>query len=112
MDQGTTAERHHYTSVKIKKMATANILLKELIQIKEAEHEEERKLLKQHFDKTHESLKLTNILSNTLKNVIAAPGLQRSVINAGIGFATGFVVKKIFKGKTTNPLIKLLSAMV
>jgi hypothetical protein len=93
-------------------MATASILLKELIVIKEAEHEAERIVLKQHFDKTHESLKLTNILSSTLKNVIAAPGLQRSVINAGIGFATGFVFKKIFKGTTTNPLIKLLSAVI
>jgi hypothetical protein len=90
-------------------MVAANILLKELIRVKEAEHEAERKLLKQHFDKTHESLKLPNILASTLKNVIATPGLQRSVINAGIGFATGFVVKKFFKGNTTHPLIKLLS---
>jgi hypothetical protein len=92
-------------------MATANILLKELILIKEIEHEAERKLLKQHFDRTHESLKITNILASTLKNVIAAPGLQRSVINAGIGFVTGVVVKKIFKGKTTHPVVKLLGSM-
>jgi hypothetical protein len=93
-------------------MANANILLKELIMIREAEHEAERKLLKQHFDKTHESLKLTNILSSTLKNAFAAPELKRSVINAGIAIATGFVVKKIFKGTTTNPLIKLLSSVI
>jgi hypothetical protein len=93
-------------------MVNANILLKELILIREAEHEAERKLLKQHFDKTHESLKLTNILSSTLKNAIAAPGLQRSIINAGIGFATGFVVKKVFNGTTTHPLIKLLSSII
>jgi hypothetical protein len=92
-------------------MTTATILLKELIRVKEVEHDAERKLLIEHFDRTHESLKLTNILTTTLKNAVAAPGLQRSVINAGIGFLTGVIVKKVFNGRTANPFVKLLTNM-
>jgi hypothetical protein len=93
-------------------MKTATILLKELILLKEAEHDTERKLLKDHFGRTHESLKLTNIVTSTLESIIAVPGLKGSVINAGIGFAAGFVIKKIFRGNPTRPAVKLLTNII
>ena len=69
-------------------------------------------LLKEQFLDTYESLKPINIIKSTFKEVISAPGLKTDVVNAAIGFTTGFVAKKIFIGKANNPLTKLLGIIV
>ncbi len=86
--------------------------LKQLILLKEAEREAEGKLLKAHFRRTYESLKPMNIMKSTFKEIVSAPDLKTDVINAAIGFSTGFVAKKILLGETHNPFAKLIGFVV
>ena len=86
--------------------------LKNAIQLLEYKQDIERVLLREQFIDTYESLKPINIIKNKLKEIISAPDLKTTIVNAAIGLATGFVAKKVFIGKTHNPLKKLLGIIV
>ena len=90
------------------KKIKASVLLKQLILVKETEHFVEGKLLNDHLHSTYESLKPINIIKNTFKEIISTPDLKKKVVDAAIGFTTGFVIKKIFTGNSHNPLTKLV----
>jgi|ERR1035437_3782309 hypothetical protein len=94
------------------KKSDAGALLKQLIHEKETEHFIEGKLLREHFHRTYESLKPLNIIKNTFKEMISVPDLKTNVVNAAIGITTGFVVKKVFTGKSHNPLTKLFGIIL
>ena len=64
-------------------------------------------MLKEHFHLAYESVKPVNIIKNTIKEIISSPDLKTKVVNAAIGLSVGFVAKKVFTGKSDNPLIKL-----
>jgi hypothetical protein len=85
----------------------AGTLLKKLILEKEAEHRAEGKLLKERFHLAYESMKPVNIVKKTFKDIFSAPDLKTNIVNAAIGLTTGFVAKKVFTGKSHNPLTKL-----
>ena len=85
----------------------ANLLLKQLILVKETEHFVEGKLLKDHLHNAYESLKPINIMKNTFKEIISDSDLKKNIVDAALGFTTGFVAKKIFTGNSHNPLTKL-----
>jgi|ERR1035437_37823 hypothetical protein len=89
------------------KKSDTGTLLKQLILIKEAEHLVEGKLLKEHFHQTYESLKPVNIIKGTFKEMFSAPDLKTNIVDAAIGITTGFVAKKVFTGRSHNPLTKL-----
>ena len=95
----------------MKKLQPSTIL-KQLILVKETEQFLEGKLLKEHFHRTYESLKPLNILKNTFKEIISVPDLKTNVVNAAIGITTGFVAKKVFTGKSHNPLTKLFGIIL
>jgi len=86
--------------------------LKNAIQQLEYKQAREWPLLKAQFLTTYESLKLINVIKNTFKEVISAPGLKTNIVNATIGLTTGFVAKIFLIGKTHNPLRKLLGIVV
>src|ERR1035441_325401 len=86
--------------------------LKQLILEKKTEHFVEGKLLKEHFHRTYESFKPLNIIKNTFKEIISVPDLKTNVVNSAIGITTGFVAKKIFTGKSHNPLTKLFGIIL
>lgn len=87
-------------------------MLKQLILIKEAEHIVEGKLLKDHFHRAYESLKPVNIIKNTFKEIISGPDLKTNIVDAVIGITTGFVAKKVFTGKSHNPLTKIFGIIL
>jgi hypothetical protein len=89
--------------------STPAILLKKLILEKEAECESLRYELKEHIEMTQESLKPVNLLKGTLGAIASSPGFKASVLNAGVSFIMGFVIKKIFRTKSTHPIAKLLA---
>ena len=89
------------------KKSDAGTLLKELILVKEAEHLVEGKLLKEHIHLAYESLKPINIIKNTFKGMFSAPDLKTNIVNAAVGLTTGVAARKIFTGKSHNPLTKL-----
>lgn len=84
------------------------ISLKQMILVKETEHFVEGKLLKDHLHNTYESLKPISIMKKTFKEIISDSALKTNVVDAAIGFTTGFVAKKIFTGNSHNPLTKLV----
>ena len=87
-------------------------VLKQLILVKETEHFVEGKLLREHFHRTYESLKPLNIIKNTFKEIVSVPNLKTNVVNAAICITTGFVAKKVFTGKSHNPLTKLFGIIL
>ncbi len=86
--------------------------LKSAIQQLEYKQAIELVLLKEQFYTTYESLKPINIIRNKFKEMILAPDFKTNLVNSAIGLATGFVAKKVFVGKTHNPLTKLLGTIV
>ena len=90
----------------------ASARLKQLIMLKEAEHELEGTLLKMHFQEAYENMKPVNIIKNAFKKVIAGPGLKKNIVNSVIGLTGGFVAKKVFTGKSHNPLAKLFAVIL
>ena len=93
-------------------MIAPSVIIKQLILKKEAEHQAEGKLLKDHFHLTYESLKPVNIIKNTIKELISAPDIKTNVVNAALGLTTGFVAKKIFTGKSENQITKLAGVIL
>ena len=94
------------------KKSESGAMLKQLILEKETEHSLEGKLLREYFHSTFESLKPINIIKNTFKELISIPDLKTNFVNAVIGITTGFVAKKVFTGKSHNPLTKLVGIIL
>ena len=95
----------------MQKITTA-IELKEAILLLEVKRALQEELLKEQLKATSESLKPINIIRNTFKEMTATPELKKEAMNAAIGYATGVVAKKVFVGKTNNPLTKLLGVVL
>lgn len=86
--------------------------LQESILLLEFKLANEGAMLKEQFKITYKSLKPINILKSSFKEVMAAPDLKSNILNAAIGLTTGFVAKKLFIGKSHNPLTKLLGIIL
>ena len=95
----------------MKKVATINEL-REFILMLEFKQATELILLKDQFHSTCESLKPSNIIRNSIKEAISAPDFTTNIINGAIGITTGFIAKKVFVGKTFNPLTKLFGILL
>jgi hypothetical protein len=109
MGQDASQKCNYYTSLKLSSMEKpdAQSLLKELILLREAEKIIEGKLLKEHLHRTYESLRPINILKSSVKGIFSAPDLTTNLVNSAIGLTTGFAAKKVFAGKSANPLTKM-----
>lgn len=69
-------------------------------------------LLRTQYQKTFEGLKPMNLIKGSFKDIVTAPDLKKTVVNAAIGLTTGFITKKLLIGKTNNPLKKILGFIV
>jgi hypothetical protein len=68
--------------------------------------------LKDEFLAVVETLKPVNILKEAVKNILASPDLKSNIVKAGFGLATGAVTTKLFMGKVTNPISRMLAGAV
>lgn len=82
--------------------------LKNAIEQLEAKRANELSILKVQFLEVGEILKPANIIQNTIKKIITTPDLRGNAINAVFGLATGAVATKLFMGKVSNPVSKLV----
>lgn len=64
--------------------------------------------LQEEWVELKEQIKPVNLIKRTFRDMVDAPGLKTNIVNAAIGLTTGIVTKKLFLGKTLNPLSKLL----
>lgn len=86
--------------------------LERAIQDLETKQANELLLLRTQYQKTFEGLKPMNLIKGSFKDIVTAPDLKKTVVNAAIGLTTGFITKKLLIGKTSNPLKKILGFIV
>lgn len=81
----------------------AATLLKERILVLEAKQANEYLLLKEQLAFTYESLKPSNIIKNSLHDLLSSRELHKDLTEAIIGIAARFISKKIDMATTTPP---------
>ena len=91
---------------------TSVIELKESILLLEIKQANETRLLKEEVKTIFENLSPVNIVKNTLKELACVPDLKGNLVNTGLGFAVGYVSKKIVVGTTHKPLRQLLGTLL
>jgi len=94
------------------KKLTAEMELKEAIQILEAEQTAKGMILKEQLYTTYETLKPINILKKTLQDVSASPYLIDNILGSAVGMTSGFLTKRIFVGTSGSLLRKLLGSIL
>jgi hypothetical protein len=87
-----------------------SVLLKNQIQLLEAEQILKGQILKDQFYIVYESLKPVNLLLRTLKEVSSSPNLIDNVLGTTIGLASGYLSKKMFIGSSGNLIRKLIGS--
>lgn len=86
--------------------------LKQTIRELETRQSAEWISLKTDCMSAYESLKLVNIIKNTLKQTLSAPELKANIVDTAVGLATGFLAKKAIIGKTGNPFKKVFGLIL
>lgn len=86
--------------------------LKKAIELLEVEQASNGQLLKEQFYMTYESLKPANIFKSSLKEVVSSPFIIDTLINTGVGLATGYLSKKIVVGTSVNIFRKLIGSVL
>lgn len=69
----------------------------------------EGKILRENFHLAYESIKPINLIKNTLRNITESKDLTDHILSAGVGLATGQIVKMVFEEESDSPLKKLFS---
>jgi hypothetical protein len=90
----------------------SNITLQKAVQLLEEEQKEKGLELKAQFQVTYESVKPINLLKDTLQEINAAPAFRDQLIGTAIGFAAGFVAKKIVESASKNQHKEEIAAIV
>lgn len=84
--------------------------LKEAISELKSKQAQELALLKMQFKLAYESLTPQNLLKIALHEASVSP--QNVVLNNAVGLAVGYVSKKIFMGKSHNPIRNILGTLL
>ena len=72
----------------------------------EKKQADEENILKKGFHSAFESLKPINLIKNTIREAASSGELKDNLLNTSAGLSAGFLVKKLFVGKSGNPLRK------
>ena len=86
--------------------------LKDAIQVLEVEQVIKGRLLKEQISITYESLKPANLLRNAMKDLFSSQYLTENISGTAMGAASGFLIKKIFIGKSANKFRKIIGAIL
>jgi len=86
--------------------------LKESIRLLEIRQAEEGKILKEQLKITYESFKLVNLIKGTLKDITGSVELKNNLFGTLISVVSGYLTKKMVAGPKSNPLMKILGAMM
>ena len=89
-----------------RKNATAD--LQETIALLKIREAQELQALKEQFHGTYESLKPMNLIKSSLKSVTATPGIQGTLLKAGLGLATAYFSKRLLFRAAQKPVKKIL----
>lgn len=77
--------------------------------IKVLEHLEKEQAagIKESFSSILESITPSNLLKNSLKDIVASPELRTNALDTAIGIGAGFIGKKLFVGNSRNIFKKI-----
>ena len=84
------------------------VALSEQIYALEFQQRNELRHLKSQFHITYESLKPVNFIKSTIHDLTSSPDLKNNLLNNAIGFATGYISKKVLLGGSHNPIKNIL----
>ena len=82
--------------------------LKNAIQILEVEQAEKLKRLKEQSLLSIEIIKPMNLLKSAVKDMVSSPRVFDSMLETGLGLATGFLTKKLIIGSSVNIIRRLI----
>ncbi|MBA4409499.1 MAG: hypothetical protein Q8S54_07920 [Bacteroidota bacterium] len=91
---------------------SASDSLKESIRLLEIRQEEEGRELKEQFRATYESLKPINLLKISLKELAGSAEIKNTLFETVVSILTGYLTKKMMVGSKSNPLLKILGALL
>ena len=91
---------------------TSTADLKKAIQLLEAEHAANGKLLKAQFYSTYETFKPSNLIRNTLKDITSSPNMIDNILGTSLGLAAGLVSNLVFKGLAGPGLRRVISPVL
>ena len=82
------------------------------IRVLKDRQEHELNALKGQFHHVYESLKPINLIRNTYEEITTSPELKGNILKHVIGLASGYLSKKVFVGKSHNPLKNILGNLL
>lgn len=91
---------------------TPKELLKESIRQLEIKQAEEGEQLKAQFKETYESLKLVNLIKNSLKEVTESIEIKNSLFESIVSVLSGYVTKKLMISSKSNPFMKIIGLIL
>ena len=86
--------------------------LREAIVQLENKQLEDKRLLKEQFVSTYESLRPVNLIKTTIKDLITSPDLKSNLFRALLGLAAGYLSKRATFGLSPNPLKNILGSFL
>jgi hypothetical protein len=84
--------------------------LRAAIIILEQKQFQEGNELKDQFRVAYNSVKPSNIILNTLKDLGDSDIIKDGILNTSVGFGTGYLSKMLFQGVVNSPIKKLLGS--
>jgi len=91
---------------------SAIVSLKESIRLLEIRQAEEGLALKIQFKETYESLKPANLIKSTFNDLTSSIEIKNSLFESILSILTGYLSSKIIAGSKSNPLMKILGALL
>jgi hypothetical protein len=82
--------------------------LKESIRLLEIQQAEEREIVKQQLKITYESLKLSNLIKSSLKELTGSTELKGTLFESVTALLTGFITRKILVNSKSNVFTRIL----
>jgi hypothetical protein len=86
--------------------------LRNAIQLLEAEQNIKGELLKKQVMIAYESLRPVNLIKSTLKDLFSSSFEGENISGIAAGLTGGFLLKKLFVGRSGNPFKKLIGSML
>lgn len=86
--------------------------LKESIRLLEIQQAEEREIVKQQLKITYESLKLSNLIRSSLKELTGSTELKGNLFDSLTALLTGFLTRKIMVSSGSNIFTRILGLVM
>jgi hypothetical protein len=94
------------------KKITSVTELRNEIKLLEKKKKDDVVLLKKEIHLVFESLKPANLIKSTFNEITSSPEIKGNIINEALGYATGYLSKKIIIGNTRNPFKKIFGTIL